>query len=271
MSLKVTFDPAKRLVTLRERGIDFATDAEKVFAGRVATVIDDRFDYGEVRNSTAGLAERPNGDGDLDCARRRPPHHFDEVLPCQRNQKAPQNSSSKRKPWVDPDDAPEWTDEMVARAEIREGDRIIRRGRPPLGDKGQGRGDDAARCRRAGILPGARRRMADADQRRPAPRAQTQERHDWPITYAEDVMRRCSGPAHPSLFAELVESEIAHGIGSTPQPRRVAKGYRDAPNRRKIPAFPCHFAPLRLERRHVRGPRTPGGLLRRRNGPQCGL
>ena len=54
MSLKVTFDPAKRLVTLRERGIDFATDAEKVFAGRVATVIDNRFNYGEVRNSTAG-------------------------------------------------------------------------------------------------------------------------------------------------------------------------------------------------------------------------
>ncbi|MHB8270910.1 BrnT family toxin [Bradyrhizobium sp.] len=52
--MKVTFDPAKRLATLRERGIDFATDAEKVFAGRVATVIDDRFDYGEVRNSTAG-------------------------------------------------------------------------------------------------------------------------------------------------------------------------------------------------------------------------
>jgi uncharacterized DUF497 family protein len=52
--LKVTFDPPKRLTTLRERGIDFATDAEQVFAGRVATVIDDRFDYGEVRNSTAG-------------------------------------------------------------------------------------------------------------------------------------------------------------------------------------------------------------------------
>jgi uncharacterized DUF497 family protein len=52
--LNVTFDPAKRLVTLRERGIDFATDAGKVFAGRVATVTDDRFDYGEVRNSTAG-------------------------------------------------------------------------------------------------------------------------------------------------------------------------------------------------------------------------
>jgi hypothetical protein len=40
--------------------------------------------------------------------------------------------SMKRKPWVDPDDAPELTDEMLDRAEIREGDRIIRPGRPPL-------------------------------------------------------------------------------------------------------------------------------------------
>ena len=35
---------------------------------------------------------------------------------------------------------------------------------------------------------------------------------------------------------------------------------------RKIPAFPCHFRPLGLERRHVRSPRTPGGLLRRQTG-----
>ena len=52
--MRVTFDPAKRLVTLRERGIDFATDAAKVFAGRVATVTDHGFDYGEIRFSTAG-------------------------------------------------------------------------------------------------------------------------------------------------------------------------------------------------------------------------
>jgi hypothetical protein len=38
--------------------------------------------------------------------------------------------SAKRKLWVDPDDAPELTDEMLDRAEIREG--IIRPGRPPL-------------------------------------------------------------------------------------------------------------------------------------------
>ena len=51
MSLKVTFDPVKRFVTLRERGIDFATDAEKVFAGSKATFTGDRFDYGDVRLS----------------------------------------------------------------------------------------------------------------------------------------------------------------------------------------------------------------------------
>jgi uncharacterized protein len=55
----VSFDPTKRLVTLRARGIDFATDAEKVFAGRKATFVDDRFDYGEVRLLTIGwLNER---------------------------------------------------------------------------------------------------------------------------------------------------------------------------------------------------------------------
>ena len=57
--MKVTFDPVKRLVTLRERGIDFATDAEKVFAGRTVTFIDSRFDYGEIRQLTVGwLNER---------------------------------------------------------------------------------------------------------------------------------------------------------------------------------------------------------------------
>ena len=54
MSLKVTFDPTKRLVTLQERGLDFATDAEKLFAGDAATFVDDRFDYGEVRRLTIG-------------------------------------------------------------------------------------------------------------------------------------------------------------------------------------------------------------------------
>ena len=39
--------------------------------------------------------------------------------------------------WVDPDDAPEWTDEMFARATFRIGDTIIRRGRPKGSTKQQ--------------------------------------------------------------------------------------------------------------------------------------
>ena len=38
---------------------------------------------------------------------------------------------SSESSWVDPDDAPEWTTEMFDRAEIRIGDKVIRRGRPP--------------------------------------------------------------------------------------------------------------------------------------------
>jgi uncharacterized protein (DUF4415 family) len=47
--------------------------------------------------------------------------------------KSSSNGSSKRKPWVDPDDGPELTDEMLDRAVLRDGDKVIRRGRPPLG------------------------------------------------------------------------------------------------------------------------------------------
>jgi hypothetical protein len=49
--------------------------------------------------------------------------------------KKQKNSSGdpiRRKPWVDPDDAPEITDEMLDRAVFRHGDTVIRRGRPPL-------------------------------------------------------------------------------------------------------------------------------------------
>ena len=37
--------------------------------------------------------------------------------------------------WVDPDDAPELTDEFFRRADLYEGTRLIRRGRPPLPDR----------------------------------------------------------------------------------------------------------------------------------------
>lgn len=40
-------------------------------------------------------------------------------------------------PWADPDDAPELTDEFFARADVFEGEKLIRRGRPPVAEKKQ--------------------------------------------------------------------------------------------------------------------------------------
>lgn len=51
--MKVTFDPSLRDLTLKHRGLDFARAGE-VFAGLTATIVDDRFDYGETRFITAG-------------------------------------------------------------------------------------------------------------------------------------------------------------------------------------------------------------------------
>ena len=53
MVLTITFDPAKRDLTLKHRGLDFARAGE-VFTGQTATVVDDRFDYGETRYITGG-------------------------------------------------------------------------------------------------------------------------------------------------------------------------------------------------------------------------
>ena len=52
--MRVTFDPAKRTATLRDRRVDFL-DAETVFAGPTYTVLDERFPYPEERFMTAGL------------------------------------------------------------------------------------------------------------------------------------------------------------------------------------------------------------------------
>lgn len=52
--MKINYDPVKRDVTLRERGLDFA-DAGIVFAGLQITQIDVRLDYSEVRFQTYGL------------------------------------------------------------------------------------------------------------------------------------------------------------------------------------------------------------------------
>ena len=52
--MKITFDPAKRDATLRNRGLDF-TDADRVFAEAVVDREDDRFDYREIRTLSVGL------------------------------------------------------------------------------------------------------------------------------------------------------------------------------------------------------------------------
>jgi uncharacterized protein (DUF4415 family) len=44
----------------------------------------------------------------------------------------PKKKKSGAATWTDPDDAPPLTDAFFERAEIRHGERIVRRGRPPL-------------------------------------------------------------------------------------------------------------------------------------------
>ncbi len=54
--MQIEFDPAKRAVTLTERGLDFA-QAGEVFAGRHYTAPDLREDYAEDRFITVGLLD----------------------------------------------------------------------------------------------------------------------------------------------------------------------------------------------------------------------
>ena len=52
--MRVTFDPAKRVRTLDERGLDFE-DAELVFAGMTIEIDDTRRNYGERRIICYGI------------------------------------------------------------------------------------------------------------------------------------------------------------------------------------------------------------------------
>lgn len=52
--MRVTFDPAKRMKTLLERGLDFE-DASLVFEGTTGEVVDTRRNYGEPRIICYGL------------------------------------------------------------------------------------------------------------------------------------------------------------------------------------------------------------------------
>jgi uncharacterized DUF497 family protein len=54
--MRITFDPAKRERTLRQRNLDFR-DAPTVFAGPRFTFEDKRFDYPEPRYITVGLLD----------------------------------------------------------------------------------------------------------------------------------------------------------------------------------------------------------------------
>ena len=45
------------------------------------------------------------------------------------------NNATGKKKWADPDDAPELTREFFRQADIYDGDKLIRRGRPPIGEK----------------------------------------------------------------------------------------------------------------------------------------
>lgn len=51
--MDISFDPLKRAITLKTRGLDLA-DAGLVFAGDSITIADTRKDYGEERRITAG-------------------------------------------------------------------------------------------------------------------------------------------------------------------------------------------------------------------------
>ena len=54
--MKIEFDPAKRELTLKDRGLDFR-DAPRLFEGRSLTVVDDRMDYGEDRFISYGFID----------------------------------------------------------------------------------------------------------------------------------------------------------------------------------------------------------------------
>jgi uncharacterized protein len=55
--MAITYDPAKRAWTIRERGLDFE-DAASFFAGWTIDIPDLRRDYGEPRINTVGYLKR---------------------------------------------------------------------------------------------------------------------------------------------------------------------------------------------------------------------
>jgi len=52
--MRFEWDEQKRLLNIRKHGIDFA-DVWRIFENETYTIIDDRFDYGEIRFLSLGL------------------------------------------------------------------------------------------------------------------------------------------------------------------------------------------------------------------------
>jgi uncharacterized protein len=128
--VKITFDPKKREVTLRERGIDFA-DAEMLFEGLTFTEEDDRLDYSERRYRTFGVLA-----GRLMLVVWTPRGEIRHVISMRKC-----NDREKRKSrtdWAKVDahvvtpeeyhEMPEMTADFLDRAEIRIGETLIRPG-----------------------------------------------------------------------------------------------------------------------------------------------
>ncbi len=53
-TMKFEWDENKRLINLQSRAIDFA-DVWRIFENETHTIVDDRFDYGEIRYLSLGL------------------------------------------------------------------------------------------------------------------------------------------------------------------------------------------------------------------------
>ena len=154
--MAITFDPAKRERTLAERGLDFA-DAAEVLDGPRFQFVDDRRNYGERRITTIGLLK---GRMVVLVWTRR----GEDVMSSRCGRQRSVSRKDTQAAWVDPDDAPELTDEWFDKADFMVGDKVIRRGRPAGSSKQQVslRLDKAVLDHFRATGPGWQTRMNDA-------------------------------------------------------------------------------------------------------------
>jgi BMFP domain-containing protein YqiC len=88
-------------------------------------------------------------------------------------------------------------------------------------------------------------------------------------------MARLAREENEALKTRIAALEAKLGVSPSASGRTGRGAFCPPPQgrvrARKIPSFPCHFGALGLKARHVRSPRTPGGLLSDATGPRCGL